>query len=265
MRRFNYVALFFLTVPLIHATSMGKLTVLDKEQHSRTITYEKINDDAIIEGDIIIGKLSRLSEQGALIRHKIGGSLWPNGIIPYEIADDLPLMNKMAVRQALSHWQKYTSIQFIEVTSKNRNEFHDYIAFIPVQGTLCASFVGRQGGRQEIKLSSRCTNMITVHEIGHALGLWHEQSRADRESYITILWENIKEGHRFNFDQHLSDGNDFGDYDYQSIMHYGPYAFSKNGEKTIEPLIQGVEIGQRNQVSEKDIAAIEAMYPKDTD
>lgn len=79
--------------------------------------------------------------------------------------------------------------------------------------------------------------MNTVHEIGHALGLWHEQSRADRDSYIKILWENIAEDHKYNFNQHLHDGKDFGVYDYASIMHYGPLAFSKNGEKTIVPTI----------------------------
>ncbi|WP_269570091.1 M12 family metallopeptidase [Legionella tunisiensis] len=86
-----------------------------------------------------------------------------------------------------------------------------------------------------MNLSTRCTAMNTVHEIGHALGLWHEQSRADREEFIRILWENIEEDHKFNFDQHLTDGEDFGSYDYQSIMHYGAYAFSKNGKKRLSP------------------------------
>ena len=71
--------------------------------------------------------------------------------------------------------------------------------------------------------------MNTVHELGHALGLWHEQSRSDRDAYIQIVWENIDEAHRYNFDQHLNDGKDFGVYDYQSIMHYAADAFSKTG------------------------------------
>ena len=104
--------------------------------------------------------------------------------------------------------------------------------------------------------------MNTVHEIGHALGLWHEQSRADRNSYVHIEWENIEDKYKFNFDQHLSDGKDFGEYDYQSIMHYDAYAFSKNGQPTIVPLKEGVAIGQRAHLSEKDIAAINAMYPE---
>ena len=103
--------------------------------------------------------------------------------------------------------------------------------------------------------------MNTVHEIVHALGMWHEQSRQDRDSYIRIVWENIEFDHRYNFDQHLTESKDYGPYDYDSIMHYPPKAFSKNGEKTIIPL-QETLIGQRDHLSTNDILAINAMYPQ---
>lgn len=252
---------FILTATLSFATTLGNINVTDPVLGSRTLTYEKSQDFALVEGDIIIGRISDFESHGAVIRPQIGGSPWREGIIPFEISEELPLLNKLAVLQAISHWQKYTSLKFIEINSKNRPDFRDYLTFVPASGTICASYVGRQGGRQEVNLSPRCTNMNTVHEIGHAIGLWHEQSRADRDNYIRIAWENIDDEHRYNFDQHLTDGRDFGDYDYQSIMHYGAYAFSKNGKKTLVPLDDSIEIGQRNQLSEKDIAAVSAMYP----
>lgn len=244
------------------ATTLGKVTVADPVYGSRSLVYEQKGKFAVVEGDIIIGEVAKLNNPGAVITPKVGGSRWSNGVVPYEVNENLPFINKLAIYQAVDHWQKHSKLEFVELNSKNRYEYRDYISFIPAEGTTCSSYVGKHGGKQEINLAPRCTTMNTVHELGHALGMWHEQSRADRNSFVRIVWENIEESHKYNFDQHLTDGKDFGDYDYASIMHYGPYAFSKNGEKTIIALVDGVEIGQRTQLSEKDIAAINAMYPE---
>lgn len=246
----------------VHAEKLGQITVRDPQLGTRTIVYNQMNEFAVAEGDILLAKIADLQKEGAVIRPKVGGNRWTQGVIPFELAEDLPIMNKLAVLQAIIYLQKSTPLEFVELNSKNHNDYRDYIAFIPAAGTTCSSYVGRKGGMQEINLSPRCTTMNTVHEIGHAIGLWHEQSRADRAGYIQILWENIDDDHRYNFDQQLTDGKDFGDYDYQSIMHYGTYAFSKNGNKTIIPLHEGAEIGQREKLSDKDIAAIKAMYPE---
>lgn len=245
-----------------HAADLGQIHVTDAVLGSRMLTYEKINNYAVVEGDILLAKVSDLNTKGAIITHQLGGSRWPNNTIPFEVDELLPFQNKLSVYQAINNLQQHTYLVFVELNSNNRERYTDYISFIPASGTTCSSYVGRQKGPQAINLSPRCTIMNTVHEIGHALGLWHEQSRADRDAFVHIAWENIEEDHKFNFNQHLSDGIDFGEYDYQSIMHYGAYAFSKNGEKTIISLVDGVEIGQRNQLSPKDIAALEHMYPE---
>lgn len=260
--RFTSILTSIVFLSSAHAATHGQITVADPVMGSRTIVYEQINEFAVVEGDILIGKVANLNNQGAVITPKVGGSRWPNGVVAYEVAEDMPFINKLAIFQAIDHWQKNTNIEFVELNSKNRYDYRDYISFIPAEGTTCSSYVGKKGGKQEINLAPRCTTMNTVHEIGHALGLWHEQSRADRNSFVRIVWENIDEEHKYNFDQHLTDGKDFGDYDYQSIMHYGTYAFTKNGEKTIIPLVDGVEIGQRTHLSEKDITAIKSMYPE---
>jgi len=81
---------------------------------------------------------------------------------------------------------------------------------------------------------------------------------------VQIVEENITEGMEFNFDKYTEQTvNDFGEkYDYGSVMHYGPYAFSKNGERTIVVLEEGKEdaIGQRLELSETDIKKLNAMY-----
>lgn len=55
--------------------------------------------------------------------------------------------------------------------------------------------VGRVGGKQDLSLADPCQRVgIIEHEFMHALGFWHEQSRIDRDEYVTVQWENIARG-----------------------------------------------------------------------
>ena len=63
----------------------------------------------------------------------------------------------------------------------------------------CYSFIGRQGGRQDISLGQGCGSLGTaLHEIMHALGFFHEQSRPDRDEYVNIFFDNIETGTVYN-------------------------------------------------------------------
>ncbi|RXN15244.1 meprin A subunit beta-like protein [Labeo rohita] len=85
-------------------------------------------------------------------------------------------------------------------------------------------------GKQELSIGENCDDLgIVEHEFLHALGFWHEQSRFDRDDYVTIVWNQIKAGDKNNFILHNDTvSSSFGlPYDYSSVMHYRKTAFSK--------------------------------------
>ena len=82
------------------------------------------------------------------------------------------------------------------------------LEYIPIQNITVDVFYFQEG--------------VAVHEILHTLGLWHEHQRPDRDDYITIHKDNIKQWSSPNFD--ISPDNTVHHtsfpYDYSSVMHY---------------------------------------------
>ncbi|CAL4125409.1 unnamed protein product, partial [Meganyctiphanes norvegica] len=126
----------------------------------------------------------------------------------------------------------------------------------------CWSMVGRTGGMQKLSIRKNgCVHFgIIIHEFMHAAGFWHEQSSHNRDNYISVHLENIRDDKQHNFYKGTSN-KDLGlQYDYHSIMHYRAHSFSKNGRQTITPKEEGVTIGQRNGFSELDVKGLNLLY-----
>lgn len=117
----------------------------------------------------------------------------------------------------------------------------------------------------QVYLGKGCRSDGTImHEIGHALGFYHEQSRPDRDKYIKINFNNISKKMWYNFAKYTTGISDMETpYDYYSIMHYGPNAFKKSFRwfsSSIKPLKKGVKIGQRKRLSALDIKEMNLYY-----
>ena len=185
--------------------------------------------------------------------------LWPKRIIPYEI--DPAFQDQETILDAIAHWNKNTIIRF-----EPHGGEQDYVLITRVPGGA-VSDVGRRGGKQVVSLDEDCPMGSVAHELGHTVGLWHEHCRNDRDDWVKVNFRNIKDGCEGNFKQNWIEGpaptEDLGDYDYGSIMHYPAVAFPRNRKIPVITALRlpaGVKMGQRDGLSDGDIAAVKMMY-----
>ncbi|WP_196140666.1 M12 family metallopeptidase [Aliikangiella sp. G2MR2-5] len=242
--------------------------------------FEAVDVDGYVHlGDMILGKTEDIKQYGlriaqgetapdiadndslfdtkAAIRYPSSGYKWPNGTVPYVYASSLGSKGRSAMNYAINHWNSKTNLNFIPRTNQS--------SYLLIQGGGgCSSWIGMQGGQQVVTLAEGCGNGAAVHELGHAVGFFHEQTRTDRDNYVTIYWNNIQSGMAYNFNKMTSsDGQNYGNYDYYSIMHYRTTAFGINNAVTIWPTQNGVDtnyMGNGSVLSATDIAAAAAIY-----
>lgn len=245
------------------------------------ITYELIDGLAIYQGDMILGtpeEAEDLLRQGSAegvsaqgIGLEGGIRRWPDGVVPYEIdLDAYEPANRDAIRdlmdRAVDHIEDLTHIEM-----RSRFEQDDYLRLRPPDDSrVCGSSgVGMSGGAQTLRMSAGCSMGTLVHEIMHALGVAHEQSRSDRDAFVDVDFSNLAATDlRSNLTiAPTGTFDDYGSYDYDSLMHYPAFIPSWSVDPTV-PLITPTDssiplsrLGQRAGLSDEDVATIcEFMY-----
>jgi len=192
---------------------------------------------------------------------------WPKATLIYTLKNGFTNAQRRNIQSAMNLISSKTCIKF-----RQRRREKNYVELTPDR-SFCNSYIGMVGGNQTLKLANGCfygKGGIIAHELIHALGFDHEQGREDRDDFVRINWENIDQpeiyAHNFNKSEPAEAFSTYGvDYDYASIMHYGATDFGKkdgngNEMETITVLQEGAQIGQREDLSEKDAAKLNAMY-----
>lgn len=240
--------------------SMSYDLVMSGSSSNPTIRIER---DILVSLDEYMDRQKDMMEEektGKRVKRKATPSRrWPNAIVPYEIAPNTFSSAQITqINQAITDWNRETCLNF-----RPRNGEAAAVRFVNGQG--CSSFVGRVGNVQPISLANGCRiKRIIIHEMGHAIGFNHEQSRNDRDRFVRIRTENIPQPVLFNFQKlPTSQVTNLGvRYDYRSVMHYGARDFSTNGQITVETLDANFQniIGRAPGLSFRDIRLANAMY-----
>lgn len=203
------------------------------------IAYEVVDGEALWQGDIVLGDAEDVARASAeyeadpedvefrsAIAHL---AAWPNGVIPYEI--DVTGSLRDRVEDAIDYWNEGTLVK-LEPRDPN-NWLQRYVRFTTdgAEAGVCKSALGMQPGfgAQDITLNSGCSAGNIRHEIGHAVGLFHEHGRTDRDNSIAVNFGNIhwwKHSQYYTYVLNGFVGMDFGPYDLSSIMHYGSFSNS---------------------------------------
>lgn len=249
---------------------MIKSAMISKSRSMKMDSKTDEEDTVLTELDILYthDDYDRLMENSRTPRRTPAGrkkratntNLWPNGVVPYGIASKTFSSRDMQIiNEAFGDWNRYTCLQFREKTSSDQN-------FIRLRGGGgCASYVGMQTSKkaQDVQLGYGCIYKkgTVIHELGHAIGFQHEQTRPDRDTYVHVVTANIQDGFEKNFRKIDMDTNGVP-YDYDSLMHYGKNFLSANGRNTImtvDPSKQNV-IGNRDGLSFLDIKRANIIY-----
>jgi hypothetical protein len=220
-----------------------------------------LNIEEELDEDILIEDMYLSKDQALFLYNKSEFSKfgifspifhWPSGIVFYKFDINFDTKGMKIAKEAMTYIENISCIRFKVKDSNTLN----YVLI--KRGKACSSKVGMRGGEQPLMIDSiSCTRGSVIHELLHTLGFLHMHTSSNRDTYIDINWDNIKEESKLNFKKITSLVSLFGtDYDYNSITHYSAYAFAKD-KKTPTITVKNnhetfnMMMGQRKGIIEK--------------
>ncbi|WP_404351005.1 M12 family metallopeptidase [Phycicoccus jejuensis] len=119
--------------------------------------------------------------------------------------------------------------------------------------SLAVAWVGSGNTNLNVAPVSALGDEALIHEVGHALGLFHEQQRSDRDLFVQVIGPRDDSEYRNNYEV-VDDAQKCEAYDLQSTMHYptGP---------RLQPLPTGPGPAPSAAFSPLDIRTLQLAYP----
>lgn len=205
-----------------YEAAMDEIEIVNQGEH-----YDQVDMKLTKEQRATFKSMNSKSRKKRSLYDKFYNVRWSEAVVPVTFSSKFSDAEKATINEAMRTIESVSCVRFKEYTPGLVPLNHIYIN----KGTGCWSYVGGNMGRQELSLGFRCVHTDTaIHELLHALGFFHEQSRPDRDQYVTINTENIRPGYEEDFEiSGISHEDGLGvKYDPESIMHFGRFAFSKN-------------------------------------
>jgi hypothetical protein len=228
------ITLFFsilLKPPLVCAASDWNVTWLDSLLATATPDQKTIQlgDMQILVKNVRAWRNQLAGTPGPNSAFDSATSKWTDGNVFYTFDASVSAAKQRAFLDGAAEWAMMANLHLIaRTTQANYMTVKENPALSGGQ-----SAVGMIGGQQFLEIGPNAWNRGTIlHELGHTLGLVHEHQRSNRDSFVVILTNNVAPGQIGNFVK-LDSSQNFGEYDFFSIMHYARNALSSTNSTSL--------------------------------